>query len=224
MKFRFSTLVLILVIALVLAAGYLLRGRLNLPSVQSVSDVSAHTVVKEALPIGEYASLAYRYTSVVKDINRRDINGWNIPFTTRKYIFTYDGTMKLGIDASQIQVEEAPDAGEPDENTRPEIRVLLPPVKILSHEIMDDSIEVYDQSQTIFNQIKIEDAFRVTAERKREMEERVLASDAIDDAKASLVQQLGSLLGGLPGIKDKYTVTLVWKEPQDETTDAPVLP
>jgi hypothetical protein len=223
-KFRFSTLVLILVIALVLAAGYLLRGRLNLPSVQSVSDVSAHTVVKEALPIGEYASLAYRYTSVVKDINRRDINGWNIPFTTRKYIFTYDGTMKLGIDASQIQVEEAPDAGEPDENTRPEIRVLLPPVKILSHEIMDDSIEVYDQSQTIFNQIKIEDAFRVTAERKREMEERVLASDAIDDAKASLVQQLGSLLGGLPGIKDKYTVTLVWKEPQDETTDAPVLP
>ncbi|MDR2767649.1 MAG: DUF4230 domain-containing protein [Treponema sp.] len=218
MKHRFFIGALLFIIAaLILAAGYLLgAGKspgLRPPALETTSDISAHTVVKEALPIGEYASLAYRYTSVVKDVSAKDLNGWTIPFTTRKYIFTYDGIMKLGIDASQILVEETPPTGAGDTKSGPpEIRVILPSVKILSHEIIDDSIEVFDQSQTIFNQIKVDEAFRVTADRKREMEEKALASDAVDDAKASLAQQLGGLLGGLPGVKDKYSVTLLWRE------------
>jgi len=172
------------------------------------SETSVHTIVKEILPIGEFASLAYHYTSVVKDVNTKDINGWNIPFTTRKYIFTYDGTMKLGVDGTLIKVEE----GEAGESGLPVIRVVLPPIKILSHEIADNSIEVFEQSQTIFNEINIQDAFRVTAERKREMEEKVMAANVVKEARASTEQQFGSLLRALPGIRGNYDIEFVWQD------------
>jgi hypothetical protein len=236
---------LLLVALLVLAVGYLLGSKTSdskpewmAAGPQSV--VSVHTVVKDVLPVGEFASLAYHYTSVVKNVNSKDINGWNIPFTTRKYIFTYDGTMKLGIDCGGIQVEVNPPveeisaesqasdvpAGEDSENLEAavdnpetvegpkpgEIWVSLPPIKILSHEVFEDTIEVYDQSQTIFNEIKIEEAFRITGERKREMEEKMQTSGtAIEEARASLELQFGKLLQELPGIKDIYTIVFVWR-------------
>jgi hypothetical protein len=214
---------IVIITGLLLVIGFLLRGKLGLnPSelITEQSEVSAHTVLKEVLPIGEYASLAYHYTSVVKDVSSKDIKGITIPFTTKKYIFTYDGIMKLGIDGSQIRVEEpgtetaedASDAPLTGANGLPLIRIILPPVRILSHEIDDDSIEVFEQSQTIFNEIKIEEAFKVTADRKRELEQKVMAGSAVNEAKASAEQQFGALLRGLPGIRDGYDIVFVWQE------------
>ncbi|MDR2072072.1 MAG: DUF4230 domain-containing protein [Spirochaetaceae bacterium] len=230
MKRTIVMLVLIVLIAgLILAIGFLLGAKnlpvFNIKPAAGETEISVHTVLKEVLPIGEYASLAYRYTSVIKDVNSFDIRGWTIPFTTRKYIFTYDGTMKFGIDGSKIRVEEGPAESPPgpaqsQEAARPQgalplIRIILPPVRILSHEIDDKSIEVFEQSQTIFNEIKIQDAFRVTAERKRELEEKVMASDVVEEARNSAEQQFGALLRNLPGIRGSYDIVFVWEaDPQ----------
>jgi hypothetical protein len=218
------SILVVVIIGLLLVVGFLLGGRkfgLN-PSelITEQPEVSAHTVLKEVLPIGEYASLAYHYTSVVKDVSSKDFRGITIPFTTRKYIFTYDGIMKLGIDGSQIRVEEPgtgtageePDAPLTGAKGLPLIRIILPPVRILSHEIDDDSIEVFEQSQTIFNEIKIEEAFKVTADRKRELEQKVMDGTAVNEAKVSAEQQFGALLKGLPGIRDSYDIVFVWQE------------
>jgi len=212
MKRILSTLLIIILGAALLMMIFLLfKEKISSGVSQLVtnkSETSVHTIAKEILPIGEFASLAYHYTSVVKDVNTKDINGWNIPFTTRKYIFTYDGTMKLGIDGTQIAVED----GEKAESGLPVIRVVLPPIKILTHEIADNSIEVFEQSQTIFNEINLQDAFRVTADRKREMEEKVMSDTIINEARASTEQQFGSLLRALPGIRDRYDIEFVWQD------------
>jgi hypothetical protein len=211
-RFLLALILIIVCLVLLLIALIYFYGNRRADSSQvfaEKSDVSAHTVIKDILPIGEYASLVYHYTSVVKDINTKDIKGWTIPFTTRKYIFTYDGKMKLGIDGTKVRVEEA--APGPEENALPVIRIILPPIMLLSHEIMDDSIEVFEQSQTIFNEIKIQDAFKVTAERKREMEERVMAGDAVKEARISVEQQFGAFLKALPGILDNYIPVFVWQ-------------
>jgi len=201
--------ILTLMSAALLAVSFLLfRERItpdSLRFIETKSEISAQTIIKEVLPIGEYASLAYHYTSVVKDVNSKDIHGWTIPFTTRKYIFTYNGTMKLGIDCTKIQIEE-----KAAENGLPVIIITFPPVKILSHEINEDSIEVFDQSQTIFNEINIQDAFNVTAERKREMEINVMAGDAVKDARAATERQFGAFLRALPGIRGVYDVEFAW--------------
>jgi hypothetical protein len=183
-----------------------------LPKIEEKSEISAHTTIKEVLPIAEYAALAYHYTSVVKDVNARDIKGWTIPFTTRRYIFTFDGKIRLGIDGNQIRVEEVL---QDEAAALPIIRIYLPPIKILSHEVMDDSIEVFEQTQTIFNGLKIADAFNVTADRKREMEEKVMASSLVKEAEASAELHLGALIGSLPVIKGKYELEFVWQNTEN---------
>ena len=215
-RFVFPTILIVVIAGLLVIIGLLMGGKRfgkePVPLVTEVSEVSAHTVIREVLPIGEFASLAYHYTSVVKDINSKDIKGWIIPFTTRKYIFTFDGKIKLGIDGRQIRVEEVQKEDTVDSEELPIIRIILPPVTILSHEVLDDSIEIFEQSQTIFNEIKIADAFNVTADRKRELEEKVMASTVIKDAEISTEQQFSALLNSLPGIKGKYTLEFVWQD------------
>jgi hypothetical protein len=212
----------VVIAGLLVYIGFLLwenKFILNQPLITEQSDISAHTVIKQVLPIGEYASLAYHYTSVVKNVNARDIRGWTIPFTTRRYIFTYDGTMKLGIDGTKIRIDvpaNGADTGIAAGTSLPVIRIAFPEIVILSHEIMDDSIEVFEQSQTIFNEIKLADAFNVTAERKREMEEKVMASDVIKEAQVSVEQQFGTLLRNLPGIRDNYELEFVWQDTNPE--------
>ena len=192
--------VLLAVIAGLLVVIGLLLGKKE----EGKIEVSTHTVVKEIMPVGEYASLVYRYTSVVKNVNAKDLHGWEIPFTTKKYIFSYDGAIKLGVDGTRIRVEEAGSA----------IRIILPPIEILSHEVVDGSVEVFEQSQTIFNEIKIAEAFKVTAGRKHEMEKKVKAGSVVKQAQASMEQQLGALLKGLPGIQGRYEIIFVWEEPK----------
>ena len=219
-------IVIVVIAGLFVLAGFLM-GKIgkngidfSLPAVTEKAERSTQTVIKEVLPIGEYASLAYHYTSVVKDINAKDFKGWTIPFTTRKYIFTYDGIIKLGIDGTKILVEEP---GIPDDNTAetgtaaagsgklPVIRIVLPPIKILSHEIMEDSIEVFEQSQTIFNEINIAEAFSVTAERKKDLEVKVMSGGAVKEAQSSVEHQFGALLRSLPGIRGEYDLEFVWQ-------------
>ena len=219
-RFLLPAILLAVIAGLLVLVGSLLGGRnfRFLPQITEQTERSAHTVLKEALPIGEYASLAYHYTTVVREINARDIRGWTIPFTTRRFIFSYDGIMKLGIDGTQIWIEEEDLESKVISDAEaatslPQIRIFLPPIKILSHEIIDGSIEVFDQSQTIFNEIRIEDAFNVTAERRRELEEKVMAGSVIQEARRSAEQQLGGLLGSLPGIRDRYEIVFIWQAP-----------
>jgi len=204
-------------------SGYLVLENLDsrcnqyFTSITEENVSSAHTILKEVLSIGEYASLAYHYTTVVREINSRDFRGITVPFTTRRYIFTYDGLIKLGIDGSKIRIEDDTDlavntGGAGGQGELPVIRIVLPPIKILSHEVIDDSIEVFEQSQSLFNQIRIEDAFHVTSERKRELEKRVMESNVVLEARRSAEQQLGTLLRNLPGIQDSYVIVFVWEE------------
>jgi len=204
-RFVIPAILFVIIAGLLVVVGLLLNGKKT-----GKTEISTHTVVKEVLPIGEYASLVYRYTSVVKNISAKDFSGWEIPFTTKKYIFTYDGVIKLGIDGTQIQVEK---------ETGSVIHILLPPVKILSHEIVDHSVEVFEQSQTIFNTIKIAEAFKVTADRKQEMEEKVMAGSVIKEAQTSMEQQLGALLKGLPSIHNRYEIVFVWQDTKPQTAD-----
>ena len=208
-RFLLPAVLLVIIAGLLVVIGLLLGGKKA-----SKTEISTHTVVKEILPVGEYASLVYRYTSVVKNVSAKDLNGWEIPFTTKKYIFTYTGAIKLGVDGTQIQVEK--EAG-------PVIRIILPPIKILSHEIIDNSVEVFEQSQTIFNEIKIAEAFKVTTDRKREMEEKVMASSVIKEAQDSMEQQLGALIKGLPAIQNRYEILFVWQDTKPQAADQAVV-
>ena len=204
-RLAFSAALIAIIATLLVAVGYLLAGKQA-----KEPEISVHTIVKEVLPVGEYTSLVYHYTSLIRNVNAKDFKGWTIPFTTKKYVFSYTGIIKLGIDATSIQVEEEGSSV---------IRIIFPPIRILSHEVMGSSIEVFEQSQSIFNEIQIAEAFKITEDRKLEQEEIVMNSTAVKEAQESVEQQIGTLLRSLPGIHDRYEIAFSWQEEQKQ--DAP---
>jgi hypothetical protein len=127
----------------------------------SKQETSIHTTVREVLPAAEFISLHYRYTSVIKDVNSREMFGIQIPGTEKKLLAVIDGTIKLGIDCQKIQID----------TTRTDtLFIKFPPIKIISHELHPETAEVYDQKNGMFNRYKAKDLFVLESKQKMEIE------------------------------------------------------
>ncbi|MDR1373879.1 MAG: DUF4230 domain-containing protein [Treponema sp.] len=168
--------------------------------ISSKQEESARTMVKEVLPVSEYVSLVYRYTRVAESENRLAVRGWNIPLTTKKYLVVYDGTLKLGIDGRDIRVDQTGDT----------VQITLPPVKILSHQIHEETTKVYDQTFNIFNQLRLQDYIDFTAGQKAIAEEQAREDGAVFDmARTSLEDQFSALFRGLQALEN-CRIVFVW--------------
>lgn len=186
---------------LVLLCSFVLGGLFqNTLSINHVPTITSELIANELIHISEYASLEYRYTNVGKFEDRLDFNGWNIPFTTKSFIITYEGSMKLGIKGSDVKVELVND----------EIRMKLPSIEILSHEIYENTIEVFDQTKNIFNQIQVKDYTSFAAEQKTNMEQKAEEDGLFTEASTRTKQQLEAFLTTmLANQKKEYKIIFI---------------
>lgn len=134
--------------------------------------------------ISELASVTYSYTNMAQFENSNDFYGVKVPFTTKKFILTYDGVIKAGIDLSQAKVEVV--GGE--------VRVRLPEAQILSHEMDENSVEIFDEKKSIFNPFNVEDFTTFQAEQKKVMEEKALERGLLEEAQAKAEDSVRLLL------------------------------
>ena len=74
------------------------------------------------------------------------------------------------------------------------VTVTLPEAEILSHEIDEDSVEVFDEKTSIFNPFTVEDFTAFQADQKAAMEERALSSGLLEEARAKAVSGVEQLL------------------------------
>ncbi len=149
----------------------------------------------------ELASVEYHYTNMGRFEDQLDFYGWKVPFTTKAFIVSYDGVIKAGVDMSgaEVAVEGA------------SVTVKLPAGRILSHEILEDSIEVFDESKNIFNPISISDYTGFTADQKAVMEENATGRGLLTGADEKARAAVEAFLDLLPGLED-YTVAVVTEE------------
>ena len=115
--------------------------------------------------------------------------------------FVSYGRFKAGVDMSgaEVAVEGA------------SVTVKLPAGRILSHEILEDSIEVFDESKNIFNPISISDYTGFTADQKAVMEENATGRGLLTGADEKARAAVEAFLDLLPGLED-YTVAVVTEE------------
>ena len=97
--------------------------------------------------IRELATVTYAYTNMAQFESSNDFYGVKIPFTTKSFILTYDGTVKAGVDLDGAEVSVSGTT----------VTITLPEAEILSHEIDEDSMEVFDEKTSIFNPFTVED-------------------------------------------------------------------
>ena len=89
------------------------------------------------------------------------------------------------------------------------ITVSLPPSQILSHQVDNDSLQVFDETNNIFNQIKIEDYSDFCAEQETVMEQKAIASGLLDEADEKAKSVICDILNANQLINDLYVIEFV---------------
>ncbi|NCE65644.1 DUF4230 domain-containing protein [Pseudoflavonifractor sp. 524-17] len=147
--------------------------------------------------IEELATVEYHYTNMGKFENQMDFYGWKVPFTTKSFIVAYDGVIKAGVDLSQLQVEVQGN----------DVAVTLPAARIFSHEIDEDSLEIFDETRNLFNPIQIGDYTGFTKDQKDAIEARAIENGLLTAADQQAAESVKRLLTMIDGMEN-YTLTV----------------
>ncbi|MCI8681335.1 MAG: DUF4230 domain-containing protein [Oscillospiraceae bacterium] len=194
MKILLILLTLLLICGAVLAA--FLCG-LRQASQAAEPQITGDLLASQLRSVQELVTVSYYYTNMGRFENQVDFYGWKVPFTTKSFIVSYDGVIKAGVDLEKLQVS----IGDG------EVTVTLPESRIISHEIPEDSLEVFDESDNLFNHITIEDYTAFTRDQKSAMEQRAVDGGLLDRANQEARTAVDSLLRIMPGLEE-YTLTV----------------
>ena len=195
-RMRLRTRLLLVLAAVVLVCGAMLAAfllGLRQGGQEETPVITSDLLGERLRSAQELVTVAYYYTNMGRFENHVDFYGWKVPLTTKSFIVSYDGVIKAGVDLSGVEVE-VDEAGK-------SVTVTLPDSGILSHEIPEDSIEVFDESDNIFNPITIEDYTGFTRDEKTAMEQRAIDNGLLTSADEQARSAVESLLRLMPGME-----------------------
>ena len=163
----------------------------------------SETLLRENLAdIGEMATQEYYFTEIGTYDSSKKIKNFEVPFTTTRFVYSYDGMIKAGIDFASVEVEK--------NDLTKIITVKVPKSRILSSEIDENSFQIYAEEQSIFNQLSISNFNDTTAQMKANAEEKAIKKGLLDNADANAKLIINNFIASFD-ISD-YTVTVVTAE------------
>ena len=165
-----QTVVLVVAVVAVILALALVVYMSSADAFKAESNVSA-LGLKD---IGELATQSGFFTEVNVIDDAKKFYDWNIPFTSSKYVFSYDGVIKAGIDFSEIELS----VSEEDKT----VNIKMPESKFLSRELKEDSLEIYDERQSVFTPLTLTDIQESRMEMLEELEQTAQANGLLDQA------------------------------------------
>lgn len=201
LKSKIVQAIILLLLILLIACGCFIGGVIfqnNQPQEEVIPTINSIQVVNDIQSIGELATIKYIYTDMGKFENSQQFKGYNIPLTTKSFILSWNGTIKAGVDTKEITINI-------NENNKT-ILVHIPKAKILSHETDENSVEIFDENNNIFNPITLEDYNSFFAESKLEMEQRALDNGLLDEAIENAKNVISQILTSDENIKNLYTI------------------
>ena len=185
-----------IIIIILIACMFFVVGRLW-PSSENPTTMTSDLLSQQIQSISELASVEYNYTNMGKFENQTTFYGWKVPFTTKSFIISYDGVIKAGIDMSQVNVKVK----------NKKIQITMPKAKILSHEIDEKSIEVFDETKNIFNQISITDYHQFAIDQKAKMEDNVKQKGLLTEAQDKAQKTIETFVKSSYQLSDDYEIS-----------------
>lgn len=183
-----------------------LQELINAPIVVSpvAPEISLDIIYSEIQNIGELASVEYMFTDAARYSDSKQIKEWNIPFTEKSFILKWDGSIKAGIKLDGVVIDVDEDEGK--------LLVHVPKAEILSYEVDDESVEILDEKNNIFNKLSVDDKIEFDAKTKEAMIERAIENGLLEKAQANAEDILYRLLVANPAIADAYKVEFIVSE------------
>lgn len=137
------------------------------------------------IKIAELSTVELQYTEIVCETKQKHLFNIDLPFTTSTLTLEYCGKLKAGVDLSEANIR----------NIDKEIRLQLPPARILSHEIDPSSIRVLNQNNGLFSKIDITDFIGFCSEHKALVEQRAELVQPLLNTAAEKLPEALSLVG-----------------------------
>lgn len=175
--------------AFIVGGGCFLFGMQAARPAQSVPEITASLISQRLTPAAELATVKYFYTEMGRFEESSDFYGWKVPFTKKVFIISYNGTVKAGVDLQQMRPEL--------QQEQQKVIIHLPKVKILSHEVDEDSIEVFDESRNIFNPIRITDYTQFSSDQREKTENQAIQNGLLEEAERKTQEVIRGLIGDL---------------------------
>lgn len=167
-------------------------------------EISLSVIYDEIQNIGELATVEYLFTDAARFSDSKQIGEWNIPFTEKSFTMKWDGVIKAGIQLDQVVIDV-------DEQNMV-ITVTLPAAEILSYEVDNDSIEILDEKNNIFNEISVSDKIQLDAATEEEMKSRAIDNGLLEKAQSSAEDIISRLLTANEAIGNNYTIVFAVAE------------
>lgn len=162
------------------------------------TEISSTLIKNRIESAQELVTSKYYYTTVGSYEDSKKFNNWNIPWTTKKIILSYDGTIAAGVDLKEAEVT----IGDK------QIDIKLPEAKIISHEINHDSAKYYDEDNSIFNSISAQDTNNIFKDGKSKTEKEAIQNGLLTRATEDAQKALKTLLTSSSDTHD-YQVNFV---------------
>lgn len=159
-----------------------------------VVEISGETIKASMENIGKLCTAEYNYTHVEQADSSREIQGFKIPFTTATFTYSYDGTIKAGIDFTKIQVEK--------NDLEKVITVTLPEAEIISSDLDRSSFKLYDEKNNIFNPITVTDVVDTIEDLKNSVEREAVEKGLLNKAKENAVTLVENFMQSTQGIEN----------------------
>lgn len=192
-------IIIILLIGLALFAAFF-YGKKQMKS-EMEPEITSSLIYNKLVSAKELTTLKYHYTNMGHFENQNTFYGYKVPFTSKEFIVSYEGLINAGIDLDKMKVDEGDKS----------IEVRIPAAEILSHEIYEDSLKVYDERESIFNRIDIEDYNDFSKDQKSEIEKKTIKKGLLKEADEESKRAIEEILMG-DTILSKYDIKIIRDE------------
>lgn len=164
------------------------------------SKVKAEDIATTVQGLGQTVQVDYDYTKVLSEEDRDDAYyGWSQAADLGNFTIMYQGSMDIGSDTSTLTADKVKIDGKT-------VTVTVPAVKILQHDITQDSVSYYDSDEKIFRQIELSQFDSFCADQKSAVENEVYNTDKFSNAETRLQNVITAAVKAM-GSFDTVTVT-----------------
>lgn len=161
-----QTISVVVIVVIAFAAGlvlgnYMPASLFKKPVVETKEKLNITILEKALEPASDLITQKYVYSDAFSDEQSKRLLV-DLPFTKKRVVFTYCGTISAGYDLSKVEPEI--------DDEKKTVTLSLPDLKIVANEVDPDSYKYIIQEDSIFNPYKPKDMTDFQKKLKKKME------------------------------------------------------
>lgn len=154
-------------------------------TIKKNTSILSNNVEEQVMKLLDLSTVKYNYTNVVAYKDNKKVKDMDIPFTSKGFLIKYNGYIKAGVNLSTAEVYV---------KDQKNVEVILDKPTIFDNVINEEDAYIYDEKESIFNQLKIQDLYDVLVKEKENMEKEVKEKGILNEAEKNAEEILRSFL------------------------------